>query len=65
MPKQKTKRSAAKRFKATASGKIRRRKGWKSHLLEWKPPKRRRRLRKGAFVSSEDARRIRRLLPYL
>lgn len=65
MPKQKTKRSAAKRFKATASGKIRRRKGWKSHLLEWKPPKRRRRLRKGAFVSSEDARRIKRLLPYL
>lgn len=65
MPKMKTKRSAAKRFDTTASGKIRRRKGWKSHLLEWKPPKRRRRLRKGAFVSSEDARRIRRLLPYL
>ncbi len=65
MPKMKTKRSAAKRFKATASGKIVRRKGWKSHLLEWKPPKRRRRLRKEAFVSPEDARRIRRLLPYL
>ena len=65
MPKIKTKRSAAKRFKATASGKIVRRKGWKSHLLEWKPPKRRRRLRKAAFVSPEDARRISRLLPYL
>jgi len=65
MPKMKTKRSAAKRFKATASGKIRRRKGWKSHLLEWKPPKRRRRLRKGALVSHEDARRIKRLVPYL
>ena len=65
MPKMRTKRSAAKRFKATASGKIVRRKGWKSHLLEWKPPKRRRRLRKATLVSPEDARRISRLLPYL
>ncbi len=65
MPKMKTKRAAAKRFKATASGKIKRRKGWKSHLLEWKSPKRRRRLRQSALVSKEDARRIKRLLPYL
>lgn len=65
MPKMKTKRGAAKRFKATASGKIKRRKGWKSHLLEWKSPKRRRRLRKSTLVSKEDARRIKRLLPYL
>jgi large subunit ribosomal protein L35 len=65
MPKMKSKRSAAKRFTATASGKIKRRKGWKSHLLEWKSPKRRRRLRKGTVVSKGDARRIRRLLPYL
>jgi large subunit ribosomal protein L35 len=65
MPKMKSKRGAAKRFKATASGKITRRKGWKSHLLEWKSPKRRRRLRKASLVSKEDARRIRRLLPYL
>ncbi len=65
MPKLKSKRGAAKRFKATASGKIKRRKGWKSHLLEWKSPKRRRRLRKASLVSKEDARRIRRLLPYL
>ena len=41
MPKMKSKRGASKRFKATASGKIKRRKGWKSHLLEWKSPKRR------------------------
>ena len=33
MPKMKSKRGAVKRFKATASGKIKRRKGWKSHLL--------------------------------
>ncbi len=65
MPKMKTKRGAAKRFKVTATGKIKRRKGWKSHLLEWKSPKRRRRLRQAALVTKEDARRIRRLLPYL
>lgn len=65
MPKMKSKRSAAKRFKATAGGKIKRRKGWKSHLLEWKSPKRRRKLRKGALVSPADVKRIRRLLPYL
>ena len=65
MPKMKSKRGAAKRFKATAGGKIKRRKGWKSHLLEWKAPKRRRKLRKGALVSPADVKRIRRLLPYL
>lgn len=65
MPKMKSKRGAAKRFKATASGKIKRRKGWKSHLLEWKSPKRRRKLRKGALVSPADVKRIRKLLPYL
>ena len=65
MPKMKSKRGASKRFKVTASGKIRRRKGWKSHLLEWKSPKRRRRLRQSTLVSKEDARRIKRLLPYL
>lgn len=65
MPKMKSKRGAAKRFKATATGKIKRRKGWKSHLLEWKAPRRRRRLRKSTLVSGVDAKRIRRLLPYL
>ena len=65
MPKMKSKRGASKRFKATASGKIKRRKGWKSHLLEWKSPKRKRQLRKGTLVSKADEKRIRRLLPYL
>lgn len=65
MPKLKTKRSAAKRFKKTASGKLLRRKGWKGHLLEWKPPKRKRQLRKAIQVSKVDARRIARLIPYL
>jgi len=65
MPKMKSKRGAAKRFSATASGKIRRRQGWKSHLLEWKPPKRKRQLRKGKPVSKADVKRIKKLLPYI
>lgn len=65
MPKMKTKRSAAKRVKVSASGKLMRRSGWKSHLLEAKRPKRRRRLRKAGVISAVDAARIRRLVPYL
>ncbi len=65
MPKMKTKRGAAKRFSATASGKIKRHKGWKSHLLETKPPKRKRHLREETLVSKADRKRIKRLLPYL
>jgi large subunit ribosomal protein L35 len=65
MPKLKTKRGAAKRLSATGTGKLRRAKGWKSHLLEWKPPKRKRRLRKGTLISPADQKRIRRLVPYL
>jgi large subunit ribosomal protein L35 len=65
MPKLKTKRSAAKRLKVTGTGKLARAKGWKSHLLEWKPSKRKRKLRKGTLISDADKRRIRRLVPYL
>lgn len=65
MPKLKTKRGAAKRVRVTATGKLKRARGWKSHLLEWKPSKRKRRLRKAALVSPADAPRLRRLLPYL
>jgi large subunit ribosomal protein L35 len=65
MPKMKTKRAAAKRLKTTASGKLKRHRGWKSHLLEAKQPKRRRRLRKGAIVSKADTPRLRVLVPYL
>ncbi len=65
MPKMKTKRGAAKRFKLTGRGKIVRAKGWKSHLLEWKSSKRRRKLRQGTLVAPADVPRIRRLLPYL
>jgi large subunit ribosomal protein L35 len=65
MPKLKTKRGAAKRLSVTGTGKLRRAKGWKGHLLEWKPPKRKRRLRKGTLISPADQKRIRRLVPYL
>jgi large subunit ribosomal protein L35 len=65
MPKMKTKRGAAKRLKKSASGKLRRYKGWKSHLLEAKPPRRRRHLRKSQEVAKADERRMRRLVPYL
>ena len=65
MPKIKTKRAAAKRLKATASGKLMRRSGWKRHLLEAKSPKRRRRLRKPTLIADVDQPRLRRLVPYL
>ena len=65
MPKMKTKRAAAKRLKRTASGKLKRHRGWKRHLLEAKPPKRKRRLRKAVLVAKADEPRLSRLVPYL
>jgi large subunit ribosomal protein L35 len=65
MPKIKTKRAAAKRLKRTATGKLKRMSGWKRHLLEAKPPKRKRRLRKAVLVSKSDQARLSRLVPYL
>ena len=62
MPKQKTNRSAAKRFKRTGSGKFRRNKAYKSHILTKKSPKRKRNLRKKTLVSKADESRVRRLL---
>ena len=65
MPKLKTKRSAAKRLKATGTGKLVRAKGWKKHLLEWKSPKRKRQLRRGTIVDAADQKVMRKLVPYL
>ncbi|MGD8495113.1 MAG: 50S ribosomal protein L35 [Gemmatimonadales bacterium] len=62
MPKQKTNRSAAKRFKKTGTGKIKRRKAYTSHILTKKSPKRKRNLRKSTLVSKADEKRIKRLL---
>ena len=63
MPKQKTHRGAAKRFKKTASGKIKRAKAYKSHILTKKTTKRKRALDTPALVSKADQRRISRMLP--
>jgi large subunit ribosomal protein L35 len=65
MPKLKTKRSAAKRVRVTASGKLTRAQGWKRHKLESKPSKRTRKLRKNSLVSPADEKRMRQLVPYL
>ena len=65
MPKMKTHRGAAKRFKKTGSGKIVRSRSNKQHILTKKSPKRKRRLRKDALVDSVDARRVRQMLPSL
>lgn len=65
MPKIKTKRAAAKRLTRTASGKLKRSRGWKRHKLESKTPKRKRRLRKAALIAPADQRRIDALVPYL
>ena len=62
MPKMKTNRGAAKRFKVTGTGKIRRRKQNRSHLLEKKPTKRTRRLARPAEVTGGDKKRVERLL---
>lgn len=62
MSKMKTHRAAAKRFKRTAKGKLKRRKAYKSHILAKKSRKRKRNLRKSALVSSADEKRIKRLL---
>jgi large subunit ribosomal protein L35 len=65
MPKQRTKRAAAKRLKVTATGKLKRAAAWKQHKLEGKSPKRKRHLRKAVIVAPADAPRLRALVPYL
>ena len=65
MPKMKTHRGAAKRFKKTGSGKIVRTKSNKQHILTKKSPKRKRHLRKGALVDKVDEKRLNQMLPNL
>ena len=64
MPKRKTNRSAAKRFRFTKKGKIKFRRAGRRHLLGAKSRKQKRRMRRPAYVSKVDEKRIRRLLPY-
>ena len=65
MPKMKTHRGAAKRFKKTGTGKIKRAKAFKSHILTKKSAKRKRNLRKAAHVSTTQEKAMKKLLPYL
>ncbi len=65
MPKMKTHRGAAKRFKKTGTGKIIRMHGYTSHMLEKKSPKRKRNLRKSIVMHKSDAKRIANLIAYL
>jgi large subunit ribosomal protein L35 len=64
MPKLKTHRGAAKRFRKTATGKFKRAKAYKSHILTKKGPGRKRGLAKATVVSASDIRRVREMLPY-
>lgn len=65
MPKIKTNRGAAKRFRKTGTGKIRRNKAFTSHILTKKTTKRKRDLRQSTLVDKCDAKNIRCLIPYL
>ena len=65
MPKIKTNRGAAKRFRKTSSGKIRRNKAFTSHILTKKSPKTKRNLRQATLVDKSDAKNIRKLIPYI
>ncbi len=65
MPKMKTHRGAAKRFGKTGTGKIKRFKAYRRHLLEGKAPGQKRKLRGSAIMSKGDSKRIEQLLTYV
>lgn len=65
MPKMKTNRSAAKRFKVTGTGKLRRNKAYKRHILAKKTTKRKRNLRKPAITDATNVKTMKKILPYL
>jgi large subunit ribosomal protein L35 len=64
MPKMKTRRAAAKRFSLTKTGKIKRNRAYKRHLLNGKTTKRKRTLRQGTYVDESNAKNVRELIPY-
>ena len=65
MPKLKTKRAAAKRFTKTGTGKLKRNKAYKSHILTKKSTKRKRNLRKATITDPTNAQNMKKILPYL
>lgn len=64
MPKLKTHRAAAKRYRITVNGKVMRRKAYHSHILTHKSPKRKRNLRQIAVASETDLHRLKKEIPY-
>ena len=65
MPKVKTSRAAAKRFKTTGTGKLVRNKAYKSHILTKKSQKRKRNLRKQTTVDATNVKNMKKILPYM
>ena len=65
MPKMKTSRAAAKRFKLTGTGKLKRAKAYKSHILTKKSTNRKRNLRKPAITDATNVKNMKKILPYL
>ena len=65
MPKMKTSRAAAKRFKLTGTGKLKRAKAYKSHILTKKSTKRKRNLRQAAMTDANNVKNMKKILPYL
>jgi len=65
MPKLKTKRAAAKRFKLTGTGKLKRSKAYKRHILTKKSAKTKRNLRKATIVDATNVKTMKKVLPYL
>lgn len=64
MPKMKSHRGAAKRFKITGSGKVLKNRAYVRHILEKKSAKRKRQLRHSSEISKNDVKRVKRMLPY-
>ena len=65
MPKMKTNRAAAKRFKVTGTGKLKRSKAYKRHILTKKTRKTKRNLRKAALVDMTNVKTMKKILPYM
>ena len=65
MPKMKTKKSAAKRFKLTGTGSLKRNKAFKSHILTKKSTKRKRNLRQACLTDHANVKVMKKILPYL
>ena len=65
MPKMKTSKSAAKRFKVTGTGKLKRSKAYKQHILTKKTTKRKRTLRHAAMTDATNVKNMKKILPYL